>query len=419
MIINKDLIIEEVISQFELKHKGVHTEEQHFKCVRDTGYNFDAIAADLEQGGIKNILSTAKKYWQGTKSNLGKGEQGYALEVNKLLEKRLLVGTELLADNKIKVSLLISILNEIVEYGLIDESLTRYETGMRKYIDETYDWDNEHRILETMQRCQRNWDYKKYEDDKIENKERHIAELLYVAQNTPSKQFESYFDLYWTADRKVIQELSRYTWGNTHRRNPPSTWRNTQANASIYIIWVAKHPPTQLNANADGTLKGNEHPERWYNAFAAIGISVGLTMRAAVKMGYNTGPNKSHNDLNGDDFWHKRLGILDDDKVNPPTKRIAYGLGIGYATEGRPRWEQDDTELMLGAANGGRITLTGQTRHPRTKLKMRKAKIIDIRGKENQKVKDPYGVEHIIPETTNTKINSSVIKRDIKVTEIK
>ena len=419
MIINKDLIIEEVISQFELKHKGVHTEEQHFKCVRDTGYNFDAIAADLEQGGIKNILSTAKKYWQGTKSNLGKGEQGYALEVNKLLERRLLVGTELLADNKIKVSLLISILNEIVEYGLIDESLTRYETGMRKYIDETYDWDNEHRILETMQRCQRNWDYKKFEDDKIENKERHIAELLYVAQNSPSKQFESYFDLYWTADRKVIQELSRYTWGNTHRRNPPSTWRNTQANASIYIIWVAKHPPTQLNANADGTLKGNEHPERWYNAFAAIGISVGLTMRAAVKMGYNTGPNKSHNDLNGDDFWLKKLGILEDDNEKNYTKRIAYGLGIGYATEGRPRWEQDDTELMIGAANGGRITLTGQTRHPRTKLKMRKAKIIDIRGKENQKVKDPYGVEHIIPETTNTKINSSVIKRDIKVTEIK
>ena len=41
----KDEIIEDVISQFEVKHKGVHTETQHFKCVRDTGYNFDAIVA--------------------------------------------------------------------------------------------------------------------------------------------------------------------------------------------------------------------------------------------------------------------------------------------------------------------------------------------------------------------------------------
>ena len=30
------------------------------------------------------------------------------------------------------------------------------------------------------------------------------------------------FDLYYTADRKVIEEISKYTWGNTHRTQPPS-----------------------------------------------------------------------------------------------------------------------------------------------------------------------------------------------------
>jgi len=296
-------------------------------------------------------------------------------------------------------------------------TITSYERGMRKYMDEIYDWDKEHEVLEKMKRCQRNWDYEKYDEMNERNKERHIEELLYVAQNTPSKQYESHFDLYWTADRNVIQEISRYTWGNTHRRTPPSTWRNTQANASVYIIWVAKEPNTQLNCNADGTLKENSHRERWLNSYCSIGISVGLTMRAAIKMGYTTGANKSHNDINGDDFWGKKLGILDD--IDKDVKKIAYGLGIGYPQENRPRWESDDNELLIGTGNGGRVTLTDQDVHPRTGLKMRKARLVNIKGNENKVMVDPYGVKHIIPETTDTKINTSVYRRDIKITEIK
>ena len=49
--------------------------------------------------------------------------------------------------------------------------------------------------------------------------------------------------------------MSRYTWGNTHRRNPPSNLRNSQTNASVYIVYVAKEPDSQLNSNADGNLK--------------------------------------------------------------------------------------------------------------------------------------------------------------------
>ena len=67
-------------------------------------------------------------------------------------------------------------------------------------------------------------------------------------------------------------------------------------------------------------------------------------MRAAVKMGFSTGANKSHNDLNGNDYWPKKLGILDDIKAG--TKEICYGLGIGYPQEERPRWESDETEII-------------------------------------------------------------------------
>jgi hypothetical protein len=123
-------------------------------------------------------------------------------------------------------------------------------------------------------------------------------------------------------------------------------------------------------------------------------------------MGFKTGANKNHNDINGNDYWEKRLGILDDVKAG--TKRITYGLGIGYPQGDRPRYESDDTELLIGASNGSKITLIEQETHPRTGMKMRKAIIVDTKGKENTIVKDPYGKEHLLPEKPTSKINTSL-----------
>ena len=276
-----------------------------------------------------------------------------------------------------------------------------------------YGWDEEKDIIREIQKCQRNWDL-----TKPPIHQELIDYLLWTAQNSPSKQHEGYYDLYWSADRKVLNELSKYTWGTTHTRNPPANWRNSQMNANLYILWVAKEPDTQLNCNANGTLKPNDDLNRWHNAYVSIGISMGLTMRAAAKLGFATGCNKSHNDMNGDDFWLKRLGILEDDMKNPPTKRITYGLGIGYPQKDRRRWESDDTELMIGAANGSKITTTGQEKHPRSGKKMRKAKIVDIKKDAGKIIKDPYGNEHLIPEKAEIKINT-IRKRNIKIIEIK
>lgn len=284
-----------------------------------------------------------------------------------------------------------------------------------------YDWSQERDVMHRIQRVQRNWDYDKWDTFSEECNEllswHPIQELLWVAQNSPSKQHEGYYDLYWSADRKVIHELSRYTWGNTHRREPPSNWRNSQADASLYIIWVAKEPDTQMNSHSDGTLKSNKDHERWLNSYVSIGISLGLTMRAAAKMGLSTGCNKNMNDLNGDMFWENKLGIYEE--VIKAEKKVAYGLGVGFPQEGRDRWESDETELMIGAANGSSITLIDQERHPIKDKKMRKAKIIDIEKHGGEEITDHYGNVHTIPTgKPNFRINS-FRDRGIKITEIK
>lgn len=404
----KDGIIMEVMSEFEAEHKGYHSPTQHSKCIRDTGFNFDAIISDLEKGGIKNVLEIAERYWHGTKSNLGKGEQNYAVQVNNLLEQRLHKEEGI---DKTKVSLLIGIINEVVQFGLVDEDIGMDIEDNIRYM--FYDWDNERKVMLQMQKCQRNYDYSRWTDHPIYNE--YINELLWTATNSPTKQHEGYFDIHWTADRKLIQELSRYTWGYTHRRNPPATWRNSQSNGSVYFVWVAKEPNSQLNSNADGTLKSNTDKNRWQNAYASIGISLGLTMRAANKMGFATGANKSHNDLNGDDYWPKKLGIFEDVKAGK--KEICYGLAVGYPQKDRPRWESDEEEILIGAANGSKITTTGQETHPRTGKKMRRGKIVNIKEHGGKYVSDPYGYAHLIPKKAEFKINSNR-QRGIEIRKI-
>ena len=279
-----------------------------------------------------------------------------------------------------------------------------------------YDWDGERKTMLDIQKCQRNWDHDKWFTINEQLRNEIIDELLWVATNAPSKQHEGYYDVYYTADRNVIQEISRYTWGYTHRRNPPATWRNSQANASVYFLFVAKEPNSQLNCNADGTLKVNSDKNRWQNAYCSIGIAIGLTMRAASKMGFETGCNKSHNDLNGDDFWPKKLGIMEE--VANGTKEICYGLGVGFGKEGVERYMSDETELMIGAGNGSKITTTGQETHPRTGKKMRKAKIVSLKEHGGKKVQDPYGNWHDIPTKAEFKINS-FRNRGIEIKEIK
>ena len=386
------------------------------KCTRDIKHVLQTLLTAIENEDIAVMEKFARMFYQDGVIQLKSlhvefDAYNYLLkQINNLVENQ---------DFIIACEKHLQILKNKMSSGVpkVDSEFSTVENGFdyhkpeRDYIikHQFYRWDNEMDIIKRMQKCQRNWDYSKKIHPEI------IDYLLWHAENAPSKQWDAYYDVYWSADRKVIDEITKYTWGSTHCRTPPSTWRNTQSNANMYMLFVAKEPETQLNCHADGTLKSNKDPARWENAYVSIGIAMSLVMRAANALGLATGCNKSHGDFNGDDFWEKRLGILDD--VKNGRKRIAYGIGIGYPQEGRARWETDDYELAIGAGNGSNLTdKEDMNVHPRTGKKMRKVKIVDIRTCDY--AVDPQGITHEIPNTSEIKINT-IRKRIINITKIK
>ena len=112
---NKEQIIKEVMDWFNQEYPEVHNEVRHRKCVRDTGYNYDAIVSDLETGGIKKTVQMANKYWAGTKSQLGPTERPYAVIVNNKLGE--VLKKNIPEEDKGKLDRLINNINDIMKYG--------------------------------------------------------------------------------------------------------------------------------------------------------------------------------------------------------------------------------------------------------------------------------------------------------------
>lgn len=385
---------------------------EYEKCTRDVSYIISALESCLKENNTQHIDYVSRLFFKGGEIQLKSTEVEFlAYDYLLTLLKPLFESVE---EESFKFCQeLIEKLKHNLEHGFADHSTNGFrnrsvnrETLIKRMF---YNWDTEMDIVRNMQKCQRNWDYSKNVHPEI------IDYLLWHAENAPSKQHEAYYDVYWTADRKVIEECSKYTWGSTHSRNPPSTWRNTQANANMYMLFVAKESETNLNCHSDGTLKSNKDPARWENAYVSIGIAMGLVMRAANSLGLVTGCNKSHGDINGNMYWERLLDIEED--VLKGRKKIAYGIGIGHPQEGRPRWETDDYELAIGSGNGSKLTTdTTMDTHPVTGKPMRKVKIVDIRTTD--KAVDPYGNEHTLPTESSIKINT-MRKRIININKIK
>ena len=110
------VIVKDVMDVFEARYPGVHNEVQHSKCVRDTGYTYYAVVQDFYEGGITRVLRIAGKYCDGASSVLPKADRKYALEVFKIMEKR--IHKELpLQEDKDKISFLIKVVTEIISQG--------------------------------------------------------------------------------------------------------------------------------------------------------------------------------------------------------------------------------------------------------------------------------------------------------------
>ena len=65
----------------------------------------------------------------------------------------------------------------------------------------------EKQAVDNARRCQRNWDHSK------SIPEEHIDHWIYLATHAPSKQDESFFDLYVLTDREKIDYLYRIILG--------------------------------------------------------------------------------------------------------------------------------------------------------------------------------------------------------------
>ena len=212
------------------------------------------------------------------------------------------------------------------------------------------------RILETIKRCQRNWTDTRISKELIDH-------WIWIATNSPSKQYEGYFNLYVIEDSSLIQELLEYTWGFTMAINAdvpmdevPVNSRNPQVGAGVYMLWTQKYP-TNSNRNFEysGVNKSNTVLSRRDNAFTSIGISMALTSYSAASMGYETAYNKNHHKPEHESYWETRLGI------DPKVEEIAFGLGIGKGQKDRPHYESDETHIMVGVNKPDYVDVT-QTR---------------------------------------------------------
>jgi len=273
------------------------------------------------------------------------------------------------------------------------------------------DLEKEKEKIRRLIRCQRNWDYS------IPIPKEHIEHFLWVAVNAPSKQWQAYYDVYYFKDRNVIKEFYKSTWGATHDRKPPSNWRNSQMNAGLYILFVAKHTVPMYNCYNDGSKAKQTDQHIWDNAYTHIGLALALVSKAAADLGYYTGYNKNNGHAPDYDYeWEKKMGIHKD--VIEGKKKLTFGVGIGHPQKDRPRNQSDDYELAIGASNAHNMTFDKDGVRSKEKGKWRKCRIIDVRTANDIEI-DPYGNKHEIHKTRKPehKINSYQ-HRDIKCIEI-
>ena len=206
------------------------------------------------------------------------------------------------------------------------------------------DFDEQKRAIDVARRCQRNWDLTR------EVPEEHIEHWIYLATHAPSKQDESFFDLYVLTDREKIDYLYKeHSWGFTMLPGV-NDWvsRNPQMGANIMFIYNRKLPSKGIRNNEkDGSFRTNDHSNRINNQFTSIGISSGIVAFSAASMGYNVGYGKNFGFIEepkrSEHVWGEILGIPDEENM------LTYSLGIGYENPNLEWYKsQDNKEYLTG-----------------------------------------------------------------------
>lgn len=205
------------------------------------------------------------------------------------------------------------------------------------------DLERERDAIDVARRCQRNWDYSK------SIPKEHIEHWIYLATHAPSKQDESFFDLYVLTDREKIDYLMReHSWGFTMIANAQKDWvvRNTQMGANVLFCYNRKMNVDEVrNFDKFGHVRDPNATSRWDNAYTSIGISSGIVAFSAANMGYVTGYGKNFGykeyPRESQDVWGEVLGIPESEN------RLTYSLGIGFPDENLKWYESKDNDEFL------------------------------------------------------------------------
>jgi len=200
--------------------------------------------------------------------------------------------------------------------------------------------ENEKRAVDTIRRCQRNW------DRSSQIPEEHLNHWIYLAQHSPSKQDEAYYNVYVITNPTLIDKLYDDTWGFSITGSDPfpAIVRNPQVAASAYFLFTSKMPKTMRNRNPDGTFRDADYPGRRDNQINAIGMAMGIIAFSAGNLGYVTGFNKNHGQNSApvnEIAWRTELNIPIDEKTE-------YGMGIGWPQSGKRHYDSSETEFLVG-----------------------------------------------------------------------
>lgn len=205
------------------------------------------------------------------------------------------------------------------------------------------DLQRERDAINIARRCQRNWDYSKSVS------EEHIEHWVYLATHAPSKQDESFFDLYVLTDREKIEYLYReHSWGFTVTGDKDWVARNPQMGANVVFCFNRKVNEEEVrNYTKYGDVRDPNAASRWDNAYTAIGIASGIVAFSAANMGYATGYGKNfgykETPVESQKVWGDILGVPKNEN------RLTYSLGIGYPINDM-KWfhSVDNNEYLSG-----------------------------------------------------------------------
>jgi len=211
------------------------------------------------------------------------------------------------------------------------------------------DLDKEKEAVQTVRKCQRNWDLSKTIPQE------HIDHWTYLATNSPSKQDEARYGVCVVTNKSLREKIyDDYIWGSHRFGNDAG--RNTQAGANALFIFGEaeptdfEHDSDGISQNRDTVSSGFEHRME-INRNRDIGLAMGIVSFSAAQLGYRTGFNTNlyFNKHTVEDL-RRMLNIADETKFQP-----LVILGIGYPDTSLEWFQTRDIEYLQADPREGNL----------------------------------------------------------------